>query len=60
MTIIQKITDMSDSVLNKRKISGKKQKPNMAKNNGEVDTSMGKYYLENKLVKKLNIRGEVV
>ena len=38
----------------------KKQKPNMAKNNGEVDTSMGKHYLEKKLVKKLNIKGEVV
>jgi hypothetical protein len=46
--------------MKKRKISGRKQKPNMAKNNGEVDTSMGKYYLENKLVKKLNIKGEVV
>lgn len=32
----------------------------MAKNNCEVDTSMGKYYLEKKLVKKLNIKGEVV
>ena len=46
--------------MEKRKISGKKQKPNMAKNNGKVDTSMGKYYLENKLVKKLNIKGEVI
>ena len=46
--------------MKKRKISGKKQKPNMAKNNGEVDTSMRRYYLENKLVKKLNIKGEVV
>lgn len=32
----------------------------MAKNNGKVDTSMGKYYLENKLVKKLNVKGEVI
>lgn len=46
--------------MKKRKISGRKQKPNMSKNNGKVDTSMGKYYLENKLVKKLNIKGEVV
>ena len=46
--------------MKKRKISGKKQKPNMAKNNGKVDTSMGKYYLEKKLVKKLNKKGEVV
>jgi len=46
--------------MKKRKISGKKQKPNMAENDGEVDTSMGKYYLENKLVKKLNVKGEVI
>lgn len=46
--------------MKKIKISGRKQKPNMAKNNGEVDTSMGRYYLENKLVKKLNIKGDVV
>ena len=46
--------------MKKRKISGKKQKPNMAENDGEVDTSMGRYYLENKLVKKLNIKGEVI
>ena len=46
--------------MKKRKISGKKKKPNMAKNNGEVDTSIGKYYLEKKLVKKLNKKGEVI
>ena len=46
--------------MKKRKISGRKQKPNMAKTNGEVDTSMGRYYLENKLVKKLNVKGEVI
>ena len=31
-----------------------------AKNNGEVDTSMGKYYLEKKLVKKLNVKGDII
>ena len=46
--------------MKKRKISGRKQKPNMAKNNGEVDTSMGKYYLEKKLVKKLNVKGDII
>lgn len=46
--------------MKKRKISGKKQKPNMAENNGEVDTSIGRYYLENKMVKKLNVKGEVI
>mgnify|MGYP000953354619 CR=1 FL=1 len=40
--------------------SGKKRKPNMAKNNGEVDTSMGRYYLEQGRVKRLNVKGEVV
>ena len=46
--------------MEKRKISGKKQKPNMSKNNGKVDTSMGKYYLEQKLVKKLNVKGDII
>lgn len=46
--------------MKKRKISGKKQKPNMAKNNGEVDTSMGKYYLEMGRVKILNNKGEIL
>ena len=46
--------------MKKRKISGKKQKPNMAKNNGEVDTSMGEYYLEQGKVKRLNNKGEVI
>lgn len=40
--------------------TGKKQKPNMAENNGEVDTPMGRYYLENKMVKKLNVKGEII
>lgn len=44
----------------KRTKTGKKQKADLRKNEGKVDTSMGKYYLENKLVKKLNIKGEVV
>lgn len=46
--------------MKKIKISGRKQKPNMAKNNGEVDTSMGKYYLEKGKVKILNSKGEIV
>ena len=46
--------------MKKRKISGKKQKPNIAKNNGEVDTSMGKYYLEQCKVKILNNKGKIV
>lgn len=36
--------------------SGKKRKPDMAKNNGEVDTSMGKKYLEMGRVKILENR----
>lgn len=32
----------------------------MAENNGEVDTQMGRYYLENKMVKKLNVKGEII
>lgn len=46
--------------MKKRKISGKKQKPNMAKKNGEVDTSMGEYYLEQGRVKILNNKGDVI
>ena len=46
--------------MKKRKISGKKQKPNMSKNNGKVDTSMGTYYLEQGKVKILNNKGESV
>ena len=46
--------------MTKKTKTGKKKKPNMAKNNGEVDTSMGKYYLEQGKVKKLNIKGEVI
>lgn len=46
--------------MKKRTKSGKKQKPNMAINSGEVDTLMGKYYLENKMVKKLNVKVEVI
>lgn len=32
----------------------------MSKNNGEVDTSMGEYYLEHGKVKILNNKGEVI
>lgn len=46
--------------MKKRKISGRKQKPNMAKNNGKVDTSMGTYYLEQGKVKILNNKGKAV
>ena len=46
--------------MKKRKISGKKQKPNMAKNNGEVDTSIGTYYLEQGKVKILNNKGKIL
>lgn len=46
--------------MKKRKISGRKQKPDMAENNGEVDTSMGKYYLEQGRVKILNNKGDTV
>lgn len=46
--------------MTKRTKSGKKRKPNMAKNNGEVDTSMGKYYLEQGKVRILNNKGEVL
>lgn len=46
--------------MKKRKISDKKQKPNMAKNNGEVDTSMGRYYLEQGKVRIISNKGEVI
>ena len=46
--------------MTKRTKTGKKQKADLRKNGGKIDTSMGKYYLENKLVKKLNIKGEVI
>ena len=46
--------------MTKKTKTGKKRKADLRKNEGQVDTSMGKYYLENKLVKKLNIKGEVV
>ena len=46
--------------MTKRTKTGKKQKADLRKNENKVDTSMGKYYLENKLVKKLNIKGEVI
>lgn len=46
--------------MTKKTKTGKKQKTDLRKNEGKIDTSMGKYYLENKLVKKLNIKGEVV
>lgn len=46
--------------MTKRTKKGKEQKEDLRKNENQVDTSMGKYYLENKLVKKLNIKREVV
>lgn len=46
--------------MTKRTKSGKKKKPDMARNSGEVDTSMGKYYLEQGKVKILNSKGEIV
>ncbi len=46
--------------MTKRTKTGKKQKADLRKNEGKVDTSMGKYYLENKLVKKLNIKGDIL
>lgn len=46
--------------MTKRTKTGKRQKADLRKNEGKVDTSMGRYYLEKKLVKKLNIKGEVV
>jgi hypothetical protein len=46
--------------MTKRTKTGKKRKADLRKNEDKIDTSMGKYYLENKLVKKLNIKGEVV
>lgn len=42
--------------MTKRTKTDKKQKPNMAENNGEVDTSMGRYYLEQGKVKRLNTK----
>lgn len=44
----------------KRTKTGKKQKADINKSNRELDTSMGKYYLENKMVKRLNVKGEAV
>lgn len=46
--------------MTKRTKTGKRQKADLRKNENQVDTSMGKYYLENKLVKKLNVKGETV
>jgi len=46
--------------MTKRTKTGKKQKADLRKNENKVDTSMGKYYLENKLVKRLNIKGEAL
>ena len=48
------------ATMTKRTKTGKKQKADLRKNEDKIDTSMGKYYLENKLVKKLNIKGEVI
>lgn len=44
----------------KRTKTGKKQKADLRKNEGKVDTSMGKYYLEKGKVKILNNKGEIV
>jgi hypothetical protein len=46
--------------MTKRTKTGKKRKADLRKNEDKIDTSMGKYYLENKLVKKLNIKGEAL
>ena len=43
--------------MTKRTKSGKRQKADLRKNNGKVDTSMGKYYLEKGKVKILNSKG---
>ncbi len=40
--------------------TGKKQKADLRKNEGKVDTSMGKYYLEKGKVKILNNKGEIL
>lgn len=40
--------------------SGKKRKADLRKNEGQVDTSMGEYYLEQGRVKILNNKGEVI
>ena len=40
--------------------TGKKQKADLRKNEGQVDTSMGKYYLEKGKVKILNNKGEIL
>ena len=44
----------------KRTKTGKKQKADLRKNEGQIDTSMGKYYLEQGKVKILNNKGEVI
>ena len=43
--------------MTKRTKSGKRQKADLRKNEGKVDTSMGKYYLEQGKVKILNNKG---
>ena len=48
------------ATITKKTKTGKRQKADLRKNEDKIDTSMGRYYLENKLVKKLNIKGEVV
>ena len=46
--------------MTKRTKTGKLPELLPRKNEDKIDTSTGKYYLENKLVKKLNIKGEVI
>ena len=46
--------------MTKRTKTGKKQKADLRKNEGQIDTSMGKYYLEQCKVKILNNKGEVI
>ena len=44
----------------KRTKTGKKKKADLRKNENKVDTSMGKYYLQQGRVKILNNKGEAL
>ncbi len=46
--------------MTKKTKTGKKQKADLRKNEGQIDTSMGKYYLEKGKVKILNNKGEIL
>jgi hypothetical protein len=46
--------------MTKKTKTGKRQKADLRKNEGQIDTSMGKYYLEHGKVKILNNKGEIV